>query len=173
MISGQLPLILLIICVFFVHHMGGWFALVNVGFMPLLLQWSLAKGTGFFYVKGIVRSVINHRALCVSLFDFFELPKIIHVPNQFNLLSHVVEISHFSALESPLNRPKNVVGGLQYCVLCWLTGFYVDLGSSRSLIFFTKFFCTPLDRCSQRMLSCLVASAGKDDCVLCSYMKLS
>lgn len=40
------------------HHINSWFALVNVGFMPLLLEWSLAKGTGFFDVEWVLASVV-------------------------------------------------------------------------------------------------------------------
>jgi hypothetical protein len=43
------------------HYISGRFALVNVGSMPLLLNWGLAKGTDFFNVEGISGTVVNYR----------------------------------------------------------------------------------------------------------------
>ena len=41
------------------HPIDSQFALVNVGSMPLPLQWGLAKGAGFFYVKRIAFSGVH------------------------------------------------------------------------------------------------------------------
>jgi len=134
--------------------------------MPSSLEWDLAKGADFFYVKWFAVARVHHRSPGLNR------NKVVNIPDYFDFRRDKVEVPHLFTLKRTLDGPQRIVCRLKKWLIRRIGSLNINgggfcLGKSGAKRSDAVLYSGP-----QSVLLFLVVTSSEQDGILFGEMKL-